>query len=244
MISEKEKCRRGELYDANYDPELLRERTRCKELYYRYNQLPPSRLEERERIIREMLGKTGERFLIEQPFYCDYGYNIEVGENFYANMNCVILDEAKVTFGDNVFVAPNCGFYTAGHPLDVERRNRGLEYARPITVGSNVWIGAQVCVLPGVTIGDNCVIGAGSIRRQQYNNWRRKRGDEKHPRQFPRRGESVPGDSGDRGLILIDNWDNEKVRVGGDGHLGVHADRRGADVGEDVLVQRAGALGG
>ena len=163
MISEKEKCRRGELYDANYDPELLRERVRCKELYYRYNQLPPSRLEERERIIREMLGKTGERFLIEQPFYCDYGYNIELGENFYANMNCVILDEAKVTFGDNVFVAPNCGFYTAGHPLDVERRNRGLEYARPITVGSNVWIGAQVCVLPGVTIGDNCVIGAGSV---------------------------------------------------------------------------------
>ena len=91
MISEKEKCRRGELYDANYDPELLRERARCKELYYRYNQLPPSRLEERERIIREMLGKTGERFLIEQPFYCDYGYNIEVGENFYANMNCASI---------------------------------------------------------------------------------------------------------------------------------------------------------
>lgn len=99
----------------------------------------------------------------EQPFYCDYGYNIEIGENFYANMNCVILDEAKVTFGDNVFIAPSCGFYTAGHPLDVEQRNRGLEYARPIRVGNNVWIGAQVCVLPGVTIGDNTVIGAGSV---------------------------------------------------------------------------------
>ena len=84
-------------------------------------------------------------------------------ENFYANMNCVILDEAKVTFGDNVFIAPSCGFYTAGHPLDVEQRNRGLEYARPIRVGNNVWIGAQVCVLPGVTIGDNTVIGAGSV---------------------------------------------------------------------------------
>lgn len=101
--------------------------------------------------------------LLEQPFYCDYGYNIEIGENFYANMNCVILDEAKVTFGDNVFIAPSCGFYTAGHPLDVEQRNRGLEYARPIRVGNNVWIGAQVCVLPGVTIGDNTVIGAGSV---------------------------------------------------------------------------------
>lgn len=100
---------------------------------------------------------------MEQPFYCDYGYNIEIGENFYANMNCVILDEAKVTFGDNVFIAPSCGFYTAGHPLDVEQRNRGLEYARPIRVGNNVWIGAQVCVLPGVTIGDNTVIGAGSV---------------------------------------------------------------------------------
>ncbi len=78
-------------------------------------------------------------------------------------MNCVVLDEAKVKFGDNVFIAPNCGFYTAAHPFDVEQRNRGLEYARPITVGDNVWIGANVCVLPGVTIGSNCVIGAGSV---------------------------------------------------------------------------------
>ena len=101
--------------------------------------------------------------LIEQPFYCDYGYNVHVGENFYANYNLVILDEAPVTFGDNVFIAPFCGFYTAGHPLDAAERNRGLEYARPITVGRNVWFGANVTVLPGVTIGDNCVIGAGSV---------------------------------------------------------------------------------
>lgn len=105
----------------------------------------------------------GEHFTIEQPFLCDYGHNIFLGEDFYANFNCVILDEAPVTFGNHVFVAPNCGFYTAGHPLDAELRNRGLEYARPITIGHNVWIGAQVCVLPGVTIGDNCVIGAGSV---------------------------------------------------------------------------------
>lgn len=101
--------------------------------------------------------------MIEQPFYCDYGYNIEIGENFYSNVNCVILDGAKVTFGDNVFVAPNCGFYTAGHALDAEQRIQGLEYAYPITIGNNVWIGAQVCVLPGVTIGDNTIIGAGSV---------------------------------------------------------------------------------
>lgn len=163
MTSEKEKCRQGLLYDANNDAELIRERQQCKELCCAYNRLMPSEIGRREELIRRLLGKTGRSFLIEQPFYCDYGYNVEIGENFYANVNCVILDEAAVRFGDNVFVAPNCGFYTAGHPFDVEQRNRGLEYARPITVGNNVWIGAQVCVLPGVTIGDNCVIGAGSV---------------------------------------------------------------------------------
>lgn len=163
MTSEKEKCRQGLLYDANNDAELIRERQQCKELCCAYNRLMPSEIGHREELIRRLLGKTGRSFLIEQPFYCDYGYNVEIGENFYANVNCVILDEATVRFGDNVFIAPNCGFYTAGHPFDVEQRNRGLEYARPIIVGNNVWIGAQVCVLPGVTIGDNCVIGAGSV---------------------------------------------------------------------------------
>lgn len=163
MTEEKEKCRQGLLYDANNDAELIRERQQCKELCSMYNRLSPLETERREALIRELLGKTGRNFLIEQPFYCDYGYNVEIGEDFYANVNCVILDEAAVRFGDHVYIAPNCGFYTAGHPFDVELRNRGLEYARPITVGNNVWIGAQVCVLPGVTIGDNCVIGAGSV---------------------------------------------------------------------------------
>lgn len=163
MISEKEKCSLGELYDANNDPELIAERMKCKLLCHEYNLLSPSEIGRREELLRSLLGKTGRKFLIEQPFLCDYGYNIELGENFYSNMNCVILDEAKVRFGDNVFIGPNCGFYTACHPFDPEQRNRGLEYARPVTVGDNVWIGAQVCVLPGVTIGDNCVIGAGSV---------------------------------------------------------------------------------
>ena len=114
-------------------------------------------------MIKALFGKTGDNFTIEPVFYCDYGYNIEIGENFYSNHNLVILDGAKVTFGDNVFIAPGCGFYTAGHPLDAERRNKGLEFAKPINVGNNVWIGGNVVVLPGVTIGDNCVIGAGSI---------------------------------------------------------------------------------
>lgn len=163
MESEKEKMLRGVLYDANNDPGLIAERQQCKEICHTYNLLSPLQTQQREDMIRRLFGKTGKNFLVEQPFYCDYGYNIEVGENFYTNVNCVILDGAKVRFGDNVFIAPHCGFYTAGHPLDVVQRNSGLEYARPITVGNNVWIGAHVSVLPGVTIGDNCVIGAGSV---------------------------------------------------------------------------------
>ena len=163
MKSEKEKSKEGKLYDANYDAELLAERDLCKEKCYDLNNLKPQRINDKENIIKNLFGKTGKIFTIVSPFYCDYGYNIEIGENFFINMNCIILDEAKVTFGDNVFIAPNCGFYTAGHPLDVEQRNKGLEYAYPNTIGNNVWIGAHVCVLPGVTIGDNTVIGAGSI---------------------------------------------------------------------------------
>ena len=163
METEKQKARTGKLYDANYDTELIAECAACKELCYDYNRLRPAQTDEKKRILSELLGKTGENFQIEPPFYCDYGYNIEIGENFYANVDCVILDGAKVTFGNNVFIAPNCGFYTAGHPLDVAQRNQGLEYAYPITIGNNVWIGAQACILPGVTIGDNTVIGAGSV---------------------------------------------------------------------------------
>ena len=163
MKSEKEKCRCGELYDANHDPGLLSERRSCKRLCSEYNRQAPLCCEEADSIVRRLLGRTGERFLIEPPFSCDYGYNIEIGENFYANVNCVILDGAEVRFGDNVFIGPNCAFYTAGHPLDAGQRRLGLEFARPISVGSDVWFGGNVVVLPGVTIGDRCVIGAGSV---------------------------------------------------------------------------------
>lgn len=151
------------IYDANNDVALIAERLKCKELCRDYNDLRPRETEARVDLLHKMLGEIKSAIIIEQPFYCDYGYNIRVGENFYANFNLIILDEAPVTFGDNVFIAPNCGFYTAGHPLEASERNKGLEYARPITVGNNVWIGAGVSVLPGVTIGDNCVIGAGSV---------------------------------------------------------------------------------
>ncbi|MHA6528755.1 sugar O-acetyltransferase [Paenibacillus sp. BAC0078] len=162
-MTEKEKAQKGLLYDNNNDKQLVEERLQAKELCYDYNHLRPSRIAEREAMIRELFAKTGTKFLIEQPFLCDQGYNIEIGENFYCNHNCVMLDAAKVTFGDNVFIAPNVGFYTAGHPLDAEQRNQGLEIAYPITVGNNVWIGGGVSVLPGVSIGDNTVIGAGSV---------------------------------------------------------------------------------
>lgn len=162
-MTEKEKMLKGMLYDANYDPQLIEERLECKKLCRDYNELRPKDIAGRNVLLRKILGAAGDGLLVEQPFYCDYGYNIRVGKNFFANFNLVILDEAPVTFGDNVFVAPNCGFYTAGHPVDAPERNIGLEYARPITVGNDVWIGAGVSVLPGVTIGSNCVIGAGSV---------------------------------------------------------------------------------
>ena len=133
----------------------------AKDLCYEYNQLRPSDEENQQRIMKKLLGKTNGAFRIIAPFWCDYGYNIDVGENFFANHNTVILDGGKVKFGNNVFIAPGCGFHTAGHPIDHERRNRGLEYAYPITVGDNVWIGAGVQVMPGVTIGNNVVIGGG-----------------------------------------------------------------------------------
>ncbi len=163
IMTEKEKMRRQMLYNANYDEELILERTRAKNMCYDFNNLRPSDEANKYELLRELLGSVGEKCEILAPFWCDYGYNIHIGENFFANHNTVILDGAPVTFGDNVFIAPNCGFYTAGHPLDKERRNRGLEYAYPITVGDNVWIGAGVQVMPGVTIGSGAVIGAGSV---------------------------------------------------------------------------------
>ncbi|HCN48839.1 MAG TPA: maltose acetyltransferase [Chryseobacterium sp.] len=162
-MTEKEKCAAGLLYNANYDKELIQERIACKDLCQEYNELKNSDTEKRGELLRRILGSVKENVCIEPSFWCDYGYNIEVGENFYANHNLVILDCAKVEFGDNVFIGPNCSFYTAGHPLDAKKRNEGLEYAHPIKLGDNVWLGGNVVVLPGVSIGSNSVIGAGSV---------------------------------------------------------------------------------
>lgn len=161
-MTEKEKLLSGMPYNGG-DDELVKERLHAKKLCLEYNSCECGDQKRKTEIINTLFGKVGENPWIEPNFFCDYGYNISVGDNFYINHNCVILDCAKVTFGDYVFIAPNCGFYTAGHPLYYKPRNQGIEYAYPITVGNNVWIGGNVCVMPGVTIGDNVVIGGGSV---------------------------------------------------------------------------------
>ena len=114
-------------------------------------------------MLSRILGNKGTNCTIVSPFYCDYGYNIEVGDNFFANYNFIVLDGNYVRIGDNVWIAPNVGIYAAGHPLDTEERINGLEYAFPVTIGDNVWIGGSVSIIGGVTIGKNSVIGAGSV---------------------------------------------------------------------------------
>ena len=162
-MKEWEKAQQGYLYDANYDKEIVEERTRCADLCYEFNLCRPSDTAKQQELLNRMLGSIKGNPVITAPFYCDYGFNITIGENFYTNHNVTILYGAKVTFGDNVFIAPNCVFSTAGHAIDSEQRAKGLEIARPITVGNNVWIGANVSVLPGVTIGSSSIIGAGSV---------------------------------------------------------------------------------
>lgn len=162
-MTEKEKRDSGILYDANYDKDLLKELTDCKDVCHEYNLMKPSQNDKKIAVLTNLFGFVKSILAVQSPFWCDYGYNIEVGENFYANHGLTILDAAKVTFGDNVFIAPYCGFYTATHSIDYERRNQCLELALPITVGDNVWFGGGVQVMPGVVIGSNVVIGSGSV---------------------------------------------------------------------------------
>lgn len=162
MKTEKEKMLAGKPYQA-FGEELLNERQWAKELIFDFNGLRPSQISERNEILKKLLGKTSENFFIEPPFRCDYGYNIQIGNFFYANYNCTILDCAEVKIGDHVFFAPNVSLYTAGHPIHAELRNKEYEYAFPITIGNNVWIGGNTVINPGITIGDNTVIGAGSV---------------------------------------------------------------------------------
>lgn len=162
MESEKEKMLTGKPYKASGE-ELFRERQAAKELVFDFNSLRPNKVEERNELLKQLLGSTKKNFYFEPPFYCDYGYNIAIGENFYANYNLIILDCAKVSIGDNVLIGPNVGIYTAGHPIHHEIRNQEYEYAFPVSIGNNVWLGGNVVINPNVSIGDNAVIGAGSV---------------------------------------------------------------------------------
>jgi len=161
-MSEIEKMKRGEDYHASC-PNLKKHLNKAKEMCQKYNSIPVSKDNKRNKLIRKLFGKTGEGFVIQPNLYCDYGFNIEIGDNFFANHNCVFLDCAKIKFGKNIFIGPNCGFYTAGHPLDAYERSLWIEYAKPITVGDDVWFGGNVTVMPGVTVGSSVVIGAGSV---------------------------------------------------------------------------------
>lgn len=162
-MTEKEKRDNGYLYNANYDEEILADINYCNDLCHEFNMIKPSNRDAQAVILKKIFAKTGKSPVVNTPFWCDYGYNTTIGDYFFANHNCQILDGGKVTFGDHVFIAPNCVFTTAEHAIDAEQRNEGLEVALPITIGNNVWIGAGVIVLGGVTIGDNTVIAAGSI---------------------------------------------------------------------------------
>ena len=161
-MNHKDRMLAGLPYKAWMDG-LSQERLENKKKIYAFNHLEPDRVDEKEKLLKEILGKTGEYVNIEAPFHCDYGYNIEVGENFFANYNFTVLDVGKVRIGANAQIAPNVSIYTAGHPVHPDSRNTGYEYGIDITIGDNVWIGGNVCILPGVTIGDNVVIGAGSV---------------------------------------------------------------------------------
>lgn len=161
-MTELEKCNAGLMYDTTF-PGREEMHLECIDLCFDYNNTRPSDMKRREEILRKLFGKLGKNPYVEPTIFCGFGWNIEAGDNFYANNNCVFVDPGKITFGDNVFIGPSCGFYTAHHPIHPELRNKLYEYARPIKVGSDVWIGGGTVVLPGAEIGSNVVIGAGSV---------------------------------------------------------------------------------
>lgn len=162
MRSQKDRMLAGDLYIAD-DPELAKDFHKAKRLLREYNQTTEYQEADRKKILDDLFKQSGQKIHIEPPFHTDYGCNTVIGENFYSNYDCIILDIANVKIGDNVMFGPRVGLYTAGHPIDAVIRNEYYEYGKPITIGNNVWVGGNVVVNPGVTIGDNVVIGSGAI---------------------------------------------------------------------------------
>ncbi|MGM0409520.1 MAG: sugar O-acetyltransferase [Bacillota bacterium] len=166
MKSEKEKMLAGKLYNSN-DPELVKDRKRAKKLCTEFNKLEANNIEKRKIILKKLFNTDNDCY-IEPNFFCDYGYNIDIGENFYANHNCVILDVNKVKIGDNVFFGPAVQIYTASHPIKVKKRNSGNEFGFEVAIGDNVWIGGGAIINPGIKIGDNSVIASGSVVTKDF----------------------------------------------------------------------------
>ncbi len=165
MLTEKEKMLAGQLYRAA-DPELRQMRLLARQKMRTFNDEPDGN--KRSELLKNWLGQTGQEIYMEPHFYCDYGSNIYVGENFYANFNTTMLDVCEIRIGSNAMIGPNCQFLTPLHPLDPIERNSGLEYGAPITIGDNFWAGGGVIVLPGVNLGDNVVAGAGSVITKSF----------------------------------------------------------------------------
>lgn len=162
MLTEKEKMLAGELYMAD-DVQLIQERLTARLLTREFNLLAANEEPARLRVLRKLFGSAGESLYVEPTFRCDYGYNIHVGENFYANFDCVFLDVCEIRIGANCFMAPGVHLYTATHPIRVVERNAGPEYGSPITIGDNVWIGGRAVINPGVCIGNGVVIASGAV---------------------------------------------------------------------------------
>lgn len=161
-MTEKELMLSEQMYIAN-DEELKADFMRARRLTRLINATTEEELDDRISLFRQLFNKAGENLWLETPFHCDYGCHISIGDNFYANYDCIFIDVCDITIGNNVFFGPRVGLYTAGHPIDAEVRNSLLEYGKKITIGNNVWIGGNVVVNPGVTIGDNVVIGSGAV---------------------------------------------------------------------------------
>ncbi|WP_273836788.1 sugar O-acetyltransferase [Halococcus sp. PRR34] len=162
MPTEKTKMLDGEPYDAS-DPELVAEREHARTLTRQYNATDETDHERRNELLDELLGSVGEDCHVEPPFRCDYGDNIHVGENFYANVDCVVLDVCRVEIGHNCLLGPGVHVYTATHPIDAAERAEGLESGEPVTIGDDVWIGGRAVIDPGVTVGDGAVVGSGAV---------------------------------------------------------------------------------
>ena len=152
------------------DRAVMEEQKRTRKILHRLNTVDPSDFDEIGRLVKELFGKSDKAF-VNPPFYCDYGFHIETGKNFFANYNCTIIDVARVTIGDNCQFAPNVSIYTAGHPVHPDSRNSLYEYGIGVSIGDNVWIGGSTVILPGVHIGSNTVIGAGSVVTKDIPDW-------------------------------------------------------------------------